>query len=998
MTSSTRRSSNSSTDPQHRVRLDTSPQGQINRLLFSNLPYTLTGSFVASVLVLALFHQYTYPTSLGIWLISLFTITTLRFYHYRRWRTRRDSHNAAWWLYGFILGSWLSALVWGSSAYLLVKSDNLLALNLVGFMLLGVAVVGLSSQIASLVSAAGFLLITLSPITLRLFSMGMDGLVPALMLTLMIGVLTQLIIRMHATIHQNIKLHHQNLSREQALNDAEIRLCNKIRHTPIASIEWDLAGRITAWNPRAEQLFGISRRDALAGTINTLMTQSNAISLLENTQSAETPDPLQSNGLVSDKAFTATYRLTNADGEKLFCKCFVSPIQDARNEITGMSSFVMDLTDRIRFEENQQRLVDIIDNTLDFIAIFTLDGNILFLNAAGRKMLGIAANDDLKDKSLAGMFPSSEIEQLLNEGVPSAYMNRSWSGETKLITVEGEILTVDQLILLLNATNDGQRYFSMVMRDISARVRTERELLLAKEQAEAATKVKSEFLAMMSHEIRTPMNGILGVTELLLDTELDAEQREFVEIISHSGKSLLAIINNILDYTKADAGKMTLDTLPFNLESTLFDIVRLLRGTAGSKGVDLIVDYPIDIPNQVIGDEGKIRQILTNLVGNAIKFTQAGHVLVRVSCTSQQGRKARFRVQIQDTGIGIAPDKQQQLFQLFTQADSSITRNFGGTGLGLTISKQLVELMQGDIGVESEPGKGSNFWFELPLAVATAARTASQYLLNGVSALIIENNPIQLQIHRQQLIRYGMRVDTAATLQEARRRIRSARHTQAPYQVILLDQQMHPEQAEALTLAIGELQANWHTKLIVMCSSTAKEVLETPSNLKISTRLAKPISAESLYQELTQILALTPQQAKHSGQITSKAEASEPAHRLTNLTDELNDEILDIEHLKSLQNMMGEDFPELIPAFITSIETLFNELDRVVENNDRVELIRLSHSIKSAASSVGALRLSQIGATLAQQAQQLQSQEMYAIHTILNREFQNIKSELTKIA
>ncbi len=239
----------------------------------------------------------------------------------------------------------------------------------------------------------------------------------------------------------------------------------------------------------------------------------------------------------------------------------MTPVHDARGRMIGMTSFITDLTERIRFEENQQRLVDIIDNTLDFIAIFTLEGDILFLNTAGRKFLGIQPDEGLEGKNLAGMFAPSEIEQLLNEAVPSALLNRSWSGETKLMTVAGEVLTVDQLILLHNATNEGDRYFSMVMRDISHRVQTEQELRIAKEGAEAATKAKSEFLAMMSHEIRTPMNGILGMAELLSDTNLDDEQREFVEVMFHSGKSLLDIINNILDYTKVDAGKMELDTI-----------------------------------------------------------------------------------------------------------------------------------------------------------------------------------------------------------------------------------------------------------------------------------------------------------------------------------------------------------------------------------------------------------------------------------------------------
>ena len=1003
MIAKTSHTSGTHKDPQNTNPPEATLQWHKNQLLFTNLPRNLAGTFLASILALVLFHDNAITIQMAIWFLTLNTLTLMRLGHYRQWRAAPDSHTDKAWWYGFILGSWLSALTWGSSAFLLTKGDDLLTLNLVGFMLIGVAVVGLSSQIASFMAASGFLLITLSPMTLHFFISGKETLVPALMLLLMTGILIQQIIQMHNTLIQNIRLHLQNLTREEALNNADTRLSNRIQHTPIAAIEWDLRGRITQWNPSAEKLFGIPRRQAMATTVYELVNETNATISHDNTRALDEVDNSEhylpeTTRLVTDKPYKSTYRLTNARGEHLYCDWYISPIQDARNEMTGMSSFVLDMTDRIRFEENQQRLVDIIENTLDFIAIFTLDGNILFLNSAGRKMLGIAADDDLRDRSLAGMFPASELEQLLNEGVPSAYMNRSWSGETKLITVEGEVLTVDQLILLHNATKDGERYFSMVMRDISARVMTEQELLQAKESAETATKAKSEFLAMMSHEIRTPMNGILGVTELLLDTDLNPEQREFVEIISHSGKSLLTIINNILNYTKIDAGKIALDSHHFDLESTLFDIIRLLQSTASAKGVELMVDYPMDIPTRVIADEGKIRQILTNLVGNAIKFTPKGHVLVSVSCSSAQGEASSFRIQIRDTGIGIAKEQQERLFHLFTQADSSITRHFGGTGLGLTISKQLVELMGGDIGLESQLGSGSTFWIELPLTLCEAELPPPRDLLNGVSALLVEDDPIHQEFLLKQLYRCGMQVDTATSSLEAHHRLDTARDDQRPYQVVLLGLELSPEQADSLSAVIGGLKENQVTHLIQMTSASRKESEDQTPIPSISGYLTKPISSQALYRKLTQVLALAAEPDVSTNAIRLGTNASEQSNRLIKITDRLNEKVLDESHLESLKTIMGEDFSELIPAFITSIETLFNELDTNLSRNDKTELVRLFHSLKSAANNVGALRLAQIGGLLAQQADQLQDHELDALPRILDREFLNIKQELNKIA
>jgi two-component system sensor histidine kinase/response regulator len=526
-----------------------------------------------------------------------------------------------------------------------------------------------------------------------------------------------------------------------------------------------------------------------------------------------------------------------------------------------------EVADRQRAQEalhdSEEKIRLLLDSTAEAIFGIDSDANLTFCNSAGLRILGYEKSEDILGKNAHYLmhhtrpdgtpFLHSECPMLVRRAQGKGFHSDSdlfWRADGTSIPVEYWTHPIRK---------EGEEVGAVLtFLDITERKRVELALREAKEAAEAASRAKSEFLANMSHEIRTPMNGIIGMTDLALDTDLTTDQREYLGLVKSSAESLLCVINDILDFSKVEAGKMVLEKTDFVLRDVLGDTLKALAMRADKKNLELLVRVAANVPAVVVGDPTRLRQLITNLVGNAVKFTERGNIVVEAISEGVFTDAVRLHFRVSDTGIGISPEKLDVIFDSFAQADGSTTRRFGGTGLGLAISRQLVDLMGGRMWVESELGKGSTFHFTAMFgerSVPTSEREkAAQRALPGLPILVVDDNAQSREILSEMLTSWRMKPVLAADNAEAMHCMEEAQRSRRKFSIILLDSGMHG--ADGLDIA-EKIQTNFDSAGAVILMLSADRHLADSARcqqLGITAILTKPISQSELLDAILSVL------------------------------------------------------------------------------------------------------------------------------------------------
>ena len=550
------------------------------------------------------------------------------------------------------------------------------------------------------------------------------------------------------------------------------------------------------------------------------------------------------------------------DGTLIWLSETVKAIRNRDGEVAYYEGVIVDISERKRAEEelrdSRERYRHIVDNATDAIYRCDPHGHFTFANAGTLRLTGYSFAE-LMGKQFADLIEPSQraavaafYGEQFRKRIPNTYY------EFAIVTKQGETIWVGQNTQSL-LDGDWVLGFEVVARDISQTKEAEADLAKARDTALESARLKSEFLANISHEIRTPMNGVIGMTGLLLNTSLTAEQREIAETVRTSAESLLTLVNEILDFSKIEAGKITIEPVDFDLDAVVEGVTEVFLERATAKRLNFrTLVYP-DVRRRLHGDALRLRQVLLNLVGNAIKFTDTGEVTVSVMQQRDSGSSVLLTFLVNDTGIGIAEEAQQRLFTPFAQADGTTTRRFGGTGLGLAISKQLVEMMAGQIGVASAPGEGSTFWFTLPLQKQEGPDLIASDEIGARRALVIDPNEVNRLALRRQLASSGIETVDLADPELAVARISRAMEEGKPFDVIIFEMQMSPIDGLSLARMIRADRVTSEVPLVLVTRIGRRQSdVEAFQAAGIDAFVLKPVRRATLISAVTAAVRKAP--------------------------------------------------------------------------------------------------------------------------------------------
>lgn len=536
---------------------------------------------------------------------------------------------------------------------------------------------------------------------------------------------------------------------------------------------------------------------------------------------------------------------------------------------------------------NEERYRGLVETQHDLILRLDMKGRLTFCDEALNRTFGLGADATIGQEfgpevSEEDGSQAFDLERVLRPPYRAVY-------DQQVLTDNGFRWISWEDVALRDP--DGRiQEIQRVGRDITDRKQQEHELEEARDLAEAANRAKSGFLATMSHEIRTPMNGVIGMTSLLLDTQLTAEQKNYAEAVQESGQSLLTLINDILDFSKIEAGFLELEEIDVDITNLTERIAELLAPRAFERGIELATQIDPDVPRHLIGDPGRLRQALVNLVGNAVKFTHEGGVVIAIRLMGEEKGVATLRVEVIDSGIGVPEEKQKQLFEEFTQVDSSVSRRYGGTGLGLAITKRIVEKMNGGIGIISKPGEGSTFWFEAKLRVARGATTPNQEIqLKDVRVLVADGNHIARWVLTDHIVDSGGHADAVESAEDALKKIRDAAASGLPYDAVLFDVGLEDMSADDFAAHIREDDALKMTRLVVSMPTARRGDTDKLKDAGFDAYLLKPIRRNSLQRQIVPEPVETVDENAVAPEVTADAPAEVAAGPLRILLAEDNE-------------------------------------------------------------------------------------------------------------
>jgi two-component system sensor histidine kinase/response regulator len=636
---------------------------------------------------------------------------------------------------------------------------------------------------------------------------------------------------------------------EEALIESDRRFRDLFYDAPVGYHELDTEGRITCVNTTELLMLGYASEEMIGHHV------------WEFIEEAEIARKTFAEKLAGNKPLRNVERsFRRKDGTFMAVQLDDQMLNDPSGRIIGIRATMQDIGERKRTEEalieSEQRFRDLFENASDVIYTADSRGNFTSLNKSGERMMGYTHEEAVGLNFSQVVSPDGL--KLAKEMIGFKLENSEKTVyELEMVKKNGEPLLVEvsSRAIFKNGKPVG---IQGIGRDVTQRKQVEAELKLARDAALESVRLKSEFLANMSHEIRTPMNGVTGMTGLLLDTDLSSVQREYTETIQSSAEALLKIIDDILDFSKIESGLLRFEKIDFDLRGSVEAPVELLAERAQAKGLELASLVYGDVPIALRGDPGRLRQVLNNLIGNAVKFTQQGEVVVRVTKASETAGHVMLRFEIQDTGIGISAEAQRGLFRAFTQADGSTTRKYGGTGLGLAISKQLVELMGGEIGIESAPDYGSTFWFtarfEKQLTPATIGKEAAGNL-SGARVLIVDDNAANRNILKHQTNSWGMIASEAESGERALELLRAGVAQGEPYDIAVLDLMMPQMDGFQLAEVIKSDSSIASVALVLLPSFGKQGHGHRASLVGIAAYLQKPVRQSQLYDCLTAVMA-----------------------------------------------------------------------------------------------------------------------------------------------